>query len=399
MEYSRTSYWTRPKNEMATVALQAPRQAAALVAAAVFSSVLLVIMAGEGWRLATLFVLGILLGLTLYLTAFGFSSAYRNLLVRGETALMRAQLLMLAIATLLFAPVLSSGAFFGREVTGALAPFGLQVAIGAFIFGVGMQLAGGCGSGTLYTAGGGSPRMLIVLTAFCGGSFWASLHMDWWQHLPAWGESALGDLIGWPAAVAFQLAVFAGLWKLLSKVRHRDGATTPVSAEALAQYRLWLTGAVLLAALNFVVLIVAGHPWSITWAFALWGAKAALALGWDPATTPFWDSGFQRYALQGSVTQDIISVMDIGIMLGALAAAAWSGRFAPRLNMPLRSLAAAAIGGVVMGYGARIAYGCNIGAFFSGVASTSLHGWLWIAAALGGTWVGVRVRPWFGLKN
>ena len=384
---------------MATVALQAPRHVAALVAAAVFASVLLVNMAGEGWRMATLFVLGILLGLTLYLTAFGFSSAYRNLLVRGETAPVRAQLLMLAIATLLFAPVLSSGAFFGREVTGALAPFGLQVAIGAFMFGVGMQLAGGCGSGTLYTAGGGSPRMLIVLAAFCGGSFWASLHMDWWQHLPAWGELALGDVIGWPAAVVLQLAIFAALWKLLSRVRYRDGAVTPDSPEALAQYRLWLTAAVLLAVLNFVVLIVAGHPWSITWAFALWGAKAALALGWDPATAPFWDSGFQRYALQGSVTQDVTSVMDIGIMLGSLAAAAWSGRFAPRLNMPLRSLAAAVIGGVTMGYGARIAYGCNIGAFFSGVASTSLHGWLWIAAALGGTWVGVRFRPWFGLKN
>jgi hypothetical protein len=47
--------------------------------------------------------------------------------------------------------------------------------------------------------------------------------------------------------------------------------------------------------------------------------------------------------------------------------------------------------------GARIAFGCNIGAFFSGVASTSLHGWLWIAAALPGTWLGARLRPAFGL--
>lgn len=49
-----------------------------------------------------------------------------------------------------------------------------------------------------------------------------------------------------------------------------------------------------------------------------------------------------------------------------------------------------------MGYGARIAYGCNIGAFYSGVASTSLHGWLWIIAALPGCWVGIRLRPRFG---
>lgn len=50
-----------------------------------------------------------------------------------------------------------------------------------------------------------------------------------------------------------------------------------------------------------------------------------------------------------------------------------------------------------MGYGARIAYGCNVGAFFSGIASTSLHGWLWIAAALPGSWVGLQLmRPILG---
>jgi hypothetical protein len=35
-----------------------------------------------------------------------------------------------------------------------------------------------------------------------------------------------------------------------------------------------------------------------------------------------------------------------------------------------------------MGHGVRIALGCDIGAFISGAASTSRHGWLWIAAAL-----------------
>ncbi|HEY9147420.1 MAG TPA: YeeE/YedE thiosulfate transporter family protein, partial [Gammaproteobacteria bacterium] len=71
----------------------------------------------------------------------------------------------------------------------------------------------------------------------------------------------------------------------------------------------------------------------------------------------------------------------------------------PSFRIPLRSLAAALLGGLLMGYGARISYGCNIGAFFSGVASLSLHGWLWIACALAGSTLGVRARPWFGLAN
>ena len=61
--------------------------------------------------------------------------------------------------------------------------------------------------------------------------------------------------------------------------------------------------------------------------------------------------------------------------------------------------AAAVVGGVMLGYGARIAFGCNIGAYFSGVASTSLHGWVWLASAFCGNIVGTRLRPWFGLAG
>jgi len=92
-------------------------------------------------------------------------------------------------------------------------------------------------------------------------------------------------------------------------------------------------------------------------------------------------------------------VMNIGIILGAVLASGLAGRFGTTVRIPLRSLVAAALGGLLMGYGARIAYGCNIGAFFSGVASTSLHGWLWIAAALVGTSLGIRLRPAFHLSN
>jgi len=52
-----------------------------------------------------------------------------------------------------------------------------------------------------------------------------------------------------------------------------------------------------------------------------------------------------------------------------------------------------------MGYGARLAGGCNIGAYFSGIASFSLHGWVWGVVALLGTYAGLKLRPLFGLTN
>ncbi|MEE8516961.1 MAG: YeeE/YedE family protein [Alphaproteobacteria bacterium] len=361
------------------------------------------------WRPGALFIIGALLGMTLYHAAFGFTSAWRKLITIGDTTGVRAQLVMLALATLLFAPVLAAGSAFGEGVAGAVAPAGVSVAVGAFLFGFGMQLGAGCGSGTLYTLGGGNGRMAVTLLAFCAGSFLASLHMHWWQDLPATASISLGAKLGWPTAVALQLGLFAILAWVLNRwhgggaaLRAADQASSP-AARAWRWQRLaagpWplYAGAVALAVLNGLTLVVAGHAWSITWAFTLWPAKLVTATGWSLADNPFWSSPFQARALEASVFADTTSVMNFGIIIGALLAAALAGRFAPTLRVPWPSLLAAVIGGVLMGYGARIAYGCNIGAFFSGIASTSLHGWLWILAALPGCVLGVRLRPHFGL--
>lgn len=359
------------------VDLRARAQPLVLLPAAVLAAALAAGAESHGGRMLVLLALGVLLGGTLYLASFGFASAYRRLIEERDVAGVRAQLLMLAAATLLFAPLLAQ-----QPGAGAVAPAGIQVAAGAFLFGIGMQFAGGCGSGTLYTAGGGQLRMAIVLAAFVAGSFWASLHMQSWSALPAIEPTRLGDELGWPGAVSLQLSLFAVLYVLLGRFG-KDGARTPS--------RTLAAGALILAGLNVLTLIVAGHPWSITWAFALWGAKAARVLGWDPAGDAFWSAGFQQEALDASVFADTTSVMDFGLVLGAFAAAGIAGGFRLKYRMSLRTALTAVLGGLAMGYGARIAYGCNIGAFFSGVASTSLHGWLWIAAALPGCWIGLKL--------
>jgi len=355
----------------------------------------------QGFRAVALFTIGIALGATLYHSAFGFASAYRRLFERRGTHALRAQLVMLAAATALFAPVLAQGEWFGREAVGAIAPAGLQVGAGAFVFGIGMQLAGACGSGSLYTAGGGQLRMGVALAAFCAGSFWASLHMDAWARLPAPDAVALGETIGWPAALAVQLAVLAALYAMLGRLQGAELDARPPAPPGAWRVLCgpWplAVGALVLAGLNLLTLVLAGHPWTITWAFTLWGAKTARALGWSPEGDPFWSADFQREALDSSVMTDVTSVMDIGLVIGAFAAAGLSGGFRLRFGPSLRAVFAAALGGLAMGYGARIAYGCNIGAFFSGIASTSLHGWLWIAAALPGSWVGLQLRPILGL--
>jgi uncharacterized membrane protein YedE/YeeE len=98
------------------------------------------------------------------------------------------------------------------------------------------------------------------------------------------------------------------------------------------------------------------------------------------------------------VLTDVTSVMNAGIILGALLAAVLAGRFRPAWRISARSVVAAVAGGLLLGYGARLAYGCNIGAYFSGIASGSLHGWLWLLAAYAGNVVGTGLRPIFDLR-
>jgi uncharacterized membrane protein YedE/YeeE len=286
-------------------------------------------------------------------------------------------------------------------VRGTVAPVGVSVLVGAFLFGVGMQLGGGCASGTLYTAGGGSVRMLVTLAAFIAGSVLGVVHMPMWEAVPAVAPTTLLTSLGLAPAMIASLGLF-GFVAMASVIveRRRHGALEPPRAPASILHGPWplVAGALGLAATNVATLLLAGRPWGVTSAFALWGSKITAAFGVDVASWPYWQSAARSAELQASVFEDVTSVMDIGIVLGALTAAGLAGRFAPAWRVPLRSLVAAVGGGLLLGYGARIAYGCNIGAFFSGIASSSVHGWVWFVAAFGGNIVGTKLRPWFGLR-
>src|SRR5439155_1106012 len=265
-----------------------------------------------GGRQASLFLVGALAGIVLYHAAFGFTSSWRALIVDARGRGVRAQMLMLALTCLVFFPVLGSGHFFGQAVRGSLSPLGIGVLVGAFLFGVGMQLGGGCASGTLYSASGGDLRMVVTLIAFIAGAVIGSAHLPWWEALPGAKAISLVTTFGVAGGLAVSLAAFAAVAAITVWIERRRHGSLEQSDNP-GNLSSWWRG-----------------PWPI--------------------------------------------------VAGAIG------------------LAAADIGGLMLGYGARIAYGCNIGAFFSGIASGSVHGWIWFPAALAGNFAGTRLRPLFGLR-
>lgn len=358
----------------------------------------------QGWRMAALWGLGTGLGLVLFQSSFSFAGGFRRLLVEGRSASFRAVLLLLGLACLLSLPAIAAGTVWGQPVRGFVFPIGWGLLLGAFLFGIGMQLGGGCASGTLYTAAGGQgARMWITLAAFIAGATVAAYDSERWSGWAALPPVSLTASFGLGGALVASLFGLGLAWAVATGLeQRRHGAVEPLAWRgALFRYpwpAAW--SALGLALLGFATLVLAGRPWAITAAFPLWGSRAIEALAWDdPAFWPYWEDPTRTEALLRPLLADRMTVMDLGLMAGAFLAASLAGRRGdwriPRVGQALASL----IGGLLLGYGAIIAFGCNISAFLGGILSGSLHGWVWIIPALAGNALGARLRPLFRLDG
>ncbi|WP_431803601.1 YeeE/YedE family protein [Halobacillus andaensis] len=354
-----------------------------------------------------LLVIGLLLGYTLFHARFGFTSAFRRMMSVGNGQALRSHMLMLAVAVTLFAPILAFGySFFGGEVAGYVSPVGVSLLVGAFMFGIGMQLGGGCASGTLYAVGSGRSVMLVTLLFFIIGSTIGAAHLPFWtEDLPAFEPVSLATSTGFGYGGAWLLSIglFAVVAWITLVVEKKKKAPKMAPVPSTSGWKRILRGswplfaaAIVLAVLNALTLMTRGAPWGITSAFALWGSKVAQFLGFDVASWGYWQ-GENAAVLDASIFADSTTVLNLGVILGAFLASAAGGLFKfSKLNG--KNVAASVIGGLFMGYGARLAFGCNIGAYFGGIASFSLHGYIWGILALGGTFLALYLRPLFGLS-
>ncbi|MBM7094597.1 YeeE/YedE family protein [Bacillus sp. H-16] len=363
----------------------------------------------SGVDMVILLTFGLIFGYTLFHARFGFTSAFRRFMAVGNGQALRAHMLMLAVAITLFAPILHFGiGFFGADPQGFVSPVGTSVIVGSFLFGIGMQLGNGCASGTLYSIGGGRSSMILVLISFIVGSVIGAWHFAFWtEDMPTLAPISLAEDtgLGYLGAWILQMIIFGGIIFLTYVVRKKRRPPSMAVLPTTSGWKRIIRGAwpiwvaaIVLALFNALTLMVRGQPWGITGAFALWGSKAAQLIGIDVTQWGYW-SGENAQQLEQSVFHDSTSVMNFGVMAGAFMAAAAGGMFSFAKKIPFKLAMASITGGLLMGYGARLAFGCNIGAYFGGIASFSVHGWVWMIFAMLGTYVALFIRPLFGLKN
>lgn len=173
----------------------------------------------------------------------------------------------------------------------------------------------------------------------------------------------------------------------LGHLKHTD-----IFRALLVQPWTYLTGAVLLAVLAGALMNATGSPWGVTTALTYWGAWAWGLVGGDPHSWAYFADTSPAFNKPGvNIINHGGSLIDIGLIFGAFAATLLASQFKIKNVKSSRQVWGAILGGLAMGIGARMSFGCNIGALFSGVPSMSLHGWVFTVFIFLGAIIGSRL--------
>jgi uncharacterized membrane protein YedE/YeeE len=164
------------------------------------------------------------------------------------------------------------------------------------------------------------------------------------------------------------------------------------------QYIAWLkdawpyvTGAILLSVFQIVSLATAGTAWGVSGPLADWGAWLYELVGGSVDKWYYFATDAAQARLAAGPLRDPGTLRNLGVIAGALFASLIASGFKFKKIKSWKQVAAAVLGGLFMGYGARIAFGCNIGALYSGIASMSLSGWVFAVFLFLGAIIGSKL--------
>ena len=383
-------------------------------------------LANTNQMLGMFLVTGIIFGYILTRARFGFAGGVKQPYMTGNSALVKGLLVTFAVTIIAtagvhwgtmvldgasVAEVAVKGGAHPAPGSNAVKPLNLAVVIGGFIFGIGMIMAGGCASGTLADLGEGAVRSAIALFFFAIGAVIGRAARY------TFDKSALADfsstvylpeVFGYLGAIllsVFFLVILYVIVKKYESMRKKEGSYQEIEYSpeqrpveetddfGLFNYETYhkffverwdyVTGGLLIAVMFIFVMNTTGTDWGITGAYTYWGVAILQKLGMNFANSPIY-SGIAETVNNGLLNH-AGTLRNLGIIFGSAVALLLGSKFKLKYNFSFYDASMYAIGGLFMGFGARFAKGCNIGALYAAISSFSLHGWVFlIALALGG---------------
>lgn len=312
-------------------------------------------------------IFGLGFGCILQRSRVCFVSATSDPIIYGSTDQFRGILIGILVASFGFTTVkyLSGGMYDSVGVSAISFP----LVLGAFLFGVGMILAGSCCSGMFIRLGEGQLIHLVTILSVILGYDLATTHYQivWAPFIEHAPVIFLPEKLGWPAGVGINILILLIFYIL---ARKKEGQPSPVASTS------YLKGGICLGLLSIVHLIVLKNPWSVSGAF-------------------YWIEEFFRQVKDQDITLIPAALgsnlRNLGLLIGALISVLFSSGFSLQKIRSKNQVLKSVIGGLLMGYGVCIAGGCNITSFFTAAAALSLSGWIFMIALFIGAFVGVRI--------
>lgn len=332
-------------------------------------------------------VCGLLLGFVMQRGRFCITGAFRDMYVSKNHKMFVALLIAISVQSIGFFALKEAGVI-AVEPAENFAPF--AVFIGAFLFGIGIILAGGCATGTWYRAGEGligswvALFTYMLLSASMRTGPLASLNSELrginLEHKTIYDSFGISP---WILVLLLVSVTLFLLFKQLSAPK-RKVATLKPKKTGLAHWlfeKRWNP---------FVTAVLVGFIALLAWPLSLaTGREFGLGI-----------TGPSANLLQFLVIGDLKFInwgvfLVLGILIGSFIAAKGSNEFrfrTPDTTTMLRSAA----GGVLMGIGATFAGGCSIGNGLVETAFFSWQGWVSLLIMILGTWVAAYftiIRP------
>jgi uncharacterized membrane protein YedE/YeeE len=392
----------------------APNVRMGILASLVAIAIVLFAAAVSG-EMAVFWTFGLAFGFVLQRSRFCFASAFRDIFLLRHGRNMRGVLVGLTVATIGF------GALMSRQVpnpslgilppSANVLPLGWHLVIGGLLFGIGMVVAGGCVSGSIYRMGEGYVASWVSFLGLMLGLAGAAYTWNWWWDFSiADGPRIwLPTYFGHAGAILITLLGLLAVYLLVLWWESRGGLTMPETPFTGGEDESFMgklrnsmrrffvhgwpitIGGATLGFLN-LLMFLNSHPWGFTGEVSRWVIGFTSMLGFGPGELEGAASlpGCALEVTGESILNHMLFLV-WGMVFGSFVAALFAGEFKIRLPRQKARYAQAAGGGVVMGYGAGLAMGCTIGAFFSAIPSLAANGWFFALFLAIGAWIGTQI--------
>ena len=402
-----------------------------------FALIALVLILGFAGVLAgTVFaktLIGLGLGYALTRGDFGFAGLSNRTCRKGSTKLIRALMFMFVISSIIVGALLIGGKITVANLWVNQISWGLL--IGGILFGVGMAFSSCCATGVLQDFPIGFYRAFTTLIFFGIGVFLGFPLMakgfakdslfstasapregvwfvDWFNGSDA--SNMTNGVIG-AIIVTIVLAVAVSMLAKWYEKKISKNFPAPEVEEVEKDSSLWARlfvnkwsmtqTALVIAGLFGLLYAVASAGWGASTVYGQWFGSILHSLGvsleslsnytgFDAAkTATFFDTNLFKSAGY---------MQNIGIIVGACVGLLLSGRFVKIFTDGLKvkplEIALFAAGGLLMGFGTRLSWGCNVGALYTPIANFSLSGWLYFFFLFAGGYLGNKVWKLFYSK-